>query len=242
LKKKKIIVVMPAYNAARTLPDVFEQIPKGIVDKVLLVDDASKDNTVEIAKELGLEVIVHKKNKGYGGNQKSCYDYALKWGADYVIMLHPDGQYDPQDLPVFIKALESGSSDMILGSRFLGKRHQTPLYKTVSIKFITMLFNLVLKTKLTEANTGYRGYTRKFLEKIPYHQNGNGYIFDPQFIIQAVFFGFKIKEVSVSKDYLKEASSPNFKTSLIHGFENLKLLTEYLLHRSNLNKFPYLTA
>lgn len=233
---------MPAYNASRTLGDVYTRIPKDLYDQVLLVDDASKDNTAEVAKELMLETIVHKKNKGYGGNQKTCYDFSLKWGADYVIMLHPDGQYDPADLPGFIKELKKGRADLILGSRFLGKKHQTPFYKSVSIRFITILFNLVLGTRLTEANTGYRGFTRKFLETIPYQMNGDGYIFDPQMIIQAVQFGFEIREVPVSKDYLDEASSPGVRASVVHGFENLSLLGQYLLQKFHVATYPFLQA
>lgn len=231
---------MPAYNAARTLQGVYQKIPKGIVDKVLLIDDGSSDNTVALARKLGIETIVHKKNLGYGGNQKTCYKYALKQGADYVIMLHPDGQYDGADLPSFVNALKKEKSDIVLGSRFLGKYHGTPFYKSISIRFLTLLFNIVLGTKLTELNTGYRGFTRKFLQTVPYQKNGDGYIFDPQIIIQAVYFKFRISEVAVTKDYLKEASSPNFSQSVRHGIENLQLLCEYLFHISHIKKTLFL--
>ncbi|QQG41071.1 MAG: glycosyltransferase family 2 protein [Candidatus Levyibacteriota bacterium] len=240
--KTNIFVVMPAYNAAKTLDKVYNQIPKGIIDKILLIDDGSKDETVSMAKKLGIQTIVHEKNLGYGGNQKTCYDTALKLGAEYVIMLHPDGQYNGADLPLFVKALMQKEGDLILGSRFLGKQHGTPFYKAISIKFLTFLFNLVLDTHLTEANTGYRGFSKNFLENIPYRKNGNGYIFDPQVIIQAVYFGFKISEVSVAKDYLKEASSPNFYQSVKHGLENIKLLAQYLLHILRFKKIAFLSS
>lgn len=232
---------MPAYNAARTLQAVYEKIPKRLIDKILLIDDGSKDQTVKLAKKLGIDTTVHAKNLGYGGNQKTCFTRALEQEAEFIIMLHPDGQYDAADLPLIVDALKSGKADLILGSRFLGKRHQTPLYKAISIRFITILFNIVLGTHLTEVNTGYRGFTKKFLQSIPFQNNGNGYIFDPQVILQAVHFGFRIKEVPVTKDYLKEASSPNFRQSVIHGLENLQLLLDYFLHKYKLKKSSFLT-
>ncbi len=238
--KKKIIVVMPAYNAERTLATVYRKIPSGLIDKVILTDDGSSDRTVTAAKKLGIETIVHDKNLGYGGNQKTCYKQALKQRADYVIMLHPDGQYDGGDLPLFVDTLLKGKTDLVLGSRFLGKQHKTPFYKAISIQFLTKLFNLVLGTNLTEVNTGYRGFSRKFLETVPFYANGNGYIFDPQVIIQAVYFGFRIQEVPVTKDYLKEASSPNFSQSVRHGIENVQLLIQYLLHRADIKKANFL--
>jgi len=238
---RKIIVVMPAYNAERTLEHVYKQIPKNLIDKILLIDDGSSDRTVELAKKLGIETIVHAKNIGYGGNQKTCYEYALQQGAAHVIMLHPDGQYDGKDLTLFVNAIKEGKNDLILGSRFLEKRHQTPFYKSISIQFLTFLFNLILGTKLTEANTGYRAFTKEFLETIPFKKNGNGYIFDPQIIIQAVYFHFNIKEVPVTKDYFKEASSPNFYQSIKHGLENLELLLEYILHIGKIKKALFLT-
>ncbi|KKR72173.1 MAG: Glycosyl transferase, group 2 family protein [Microgenomates group bacterium GW2011_GWC1_41_8] len=238
--KENILIVMPAYNAARTLKSVYTNIPPNTINSILLIDDGSTDTTVSLAKKLGIKTIVHKKNVGYGGNQKTCYREALKRGTTQVIMLHPDGQYDAKDLPLFVDALKKSKSDLILGSRFLEGRHKTPFYKSISIRFITALFNMVLGTHLTEANTGYRGFTRKFLETVPFHKNGNGYIFDPQMIIQAVYFGFRISEVPVSKDYNKEASSPNLQQSILHGFENLQLLVEYLLHIFHVKKADFL--
>ena len=238
----KIFIVMPAYNAEKTLEKVYKQIPKKNVNTILLVDDGSTDQTVALAKKLGIETIVHRKNIGYGGNQKTCYSYALKRRATHVVMLHPDGQYDGADFPAFIHALVNKKGDLILGSRFLGKYHGTPFYKSISIRFLASLYNAIFGLHFTEVSTGYRGFTREFLEKIPFDKNGNGYIFDPQIIIQAVYFGFKIAEVSVKKDYLKEASSPNFYQSVKHGLENLQLLTQYLLHKWNIHKAEFLTA
>lgn len=240
---EKVIVTMPAYFAERTLEGIYRGIPKKLVDQIILVDDASKDNTAKLSKKLGIRTISHKKNTGYGGNQKTCYTNALKLGADYIIMLHADGQYNPKDLPKFINALKARKGDLILGSRFLeGGDKETPLYKAISIKIITLLFNLCLGINLTEVNTGYRGYTRKLLETVPFTKNGDGYIFDPQFIIQTIYYGFKIGEVPVTKAYNPERIEPNFKKSIEHGFENLKLLFEYLLQKSKLKKIDFLTS
>lgn len=238
----KITVVIPAYNSEKTLGDVYKKIPKDLVDEVIIVDDGSKDHTVAEIKRLGLKPIIHKKNLGYGANQKTLYTHALKTRAKYIIMLHPDGQYDPKDLPKFIDALRDGKGDLILGSRFLSSGiNQTPGYKSISLKLIALLFNLVLGLSLSEVNTGYRGYTVRLLKTIPFLKNGNGYIFDPQLIIQSVYFGFKIAEVPVSKKYNKEAISPNFSKSMQHGLENIQLLIEYILHRLRLKKANFLS-
>lgn len=242
MKKDKVIVVIPAYNSERTLSKVYEGIPKKYVDEIIIVDDASKDNTVGIIKSLDLKPIIHKHNLGYGGNQKTLYKTALERGAKFVIMLHPDGQYDPKDLSKFINALEQGQGDLILGSRFLSKDiNETPGYKSIFIKLITILFNIVLGTHISEVNTGYRGYTAKLLKTIPFLKNGNGYIFDPQLIIQTYYFGFKIADVAVSKRYNKEAISPSLSKSIQHGLENMQLLLEYILHRLGIRKTAFLT-
>lgn len=239
----KVTVVLPAYNAERTLEKIYREIPKKTVSNIILVDDGSKDRTVKIARRLGIKTIVHKKNLGYGANQKTCYKNALKMGADYVIMLHPDGQYDPRDLPKFVNALKAKKGDVILGSRFMGKTgDETPFYKVLSIKTITFLFNLVLRTKITEVNTGYRGYSRRVLETIPFMKNGNGYIFDPQALIQTVYFGFKVKDVPVAKKYNPERIEPNFRKSIEHGLENITLLCQYLLHKWNIKKADFLAV
>ena len=242
-KRKKITIVLPAYNAARTLEKIYKQISKKKFHEIILVDDGSKDNTVSLSRKLGIKTIVHKKNKGYGANQKTCYKVALKGGADYIIMLHPDGQYNPKDLPLFISALKEKRGDIILGSRFLSTGgDETPLYKALSIKIITVCFNIVLRTHLSEANTGYRAYTRQVLEKVPFHKNGDGYIFDPQFLIQSVHFGFKIYDVPVSKKYNPEGISPNFIKSLHHGMENMVLLMQYLLHKVHIQEANFLKS
>lgn len=240
-KKEKIIVVLPAYNAVRTLKKVYQGIDAGIIDHVLLVDDGSKDGTGAFSKKLGIDTIILRQNKGYGANQKTCYQRAIELNADYVIMLHPDGQYDPKDLIKFVTVLKSKQADMILGSRFLESGDkETPFYKSFSLKIIATLFNLVLGTKLTEANTGYRGYTRKLLETVPFHKNGDGYLFDPQMIIQSIYFGFRIAEVPVSKKYNPERIEPKFIQSVHHGLENLSLLLQYLLHKTGIMQADFL--
>lgn len=233
---------MPAYNAKRTLTSIYRQIPKNLIAKVILCDDGSRDGTVALSKKIGIQTIVHPKNMGYGANQKTLYRAALKLGADYVIMLHPDGQYNPKDLSLFASALISKRGDLILGSRFLNYGDkETPFYKAISIKIITFLFNVVLGINISEANTGYRGYTRKLLETVPFDNNGNGYIFDPQFIIQTAYYGFSISEVPVTKQYNPEAISPNLKKSIEHGLENISLLVQYSLHKFNLISVDFLT-
>lgn len=241
-EKPEVAVVIPAYNSEKTIKKVYKSIPHGLIDEVIIADDGSKDKTLEVAKKLGLKPIVHLKNMGYGANQKTLYNQAIKKGADYIIMLHPDGQYDPKELPKFINALREGKGDLILGSRFLSSGvNQTPGYKSISLKLIALLFNLVLGLRLSEVNTGYRGYTAELLKTVPFMKNGNGYIFDPQLIIQSVYFGFKIAEVPVSKKYNKEAISPNFSKSIIHGLENIQLLIQYILHRVRLKKANFLS-
>lgn len=240
--KEKVIVAIPAYNSEKTLKDVYMKIPKYLVDEIIIVDDGSKDKTVEVIKRLGLIPIIHKQNMGYGANQKTLYTKALSLGAEYIIMLHPDGQYDPKDLPKFINALKKGKGDLILGGRFLSGHDETPGYKSISLKVLAFLFNFVLGLNLSEVNTGYRGYTANLLRAIPFLKNGNGYIFDPQLIIQTVNFGFKISEVPVSKKYTKEAISPNFYKSIKHGMENIQLLLEYILHSLNIKKTNFLTT
>lgn len=241
MKEPEVVIVIPAYNSEKTIEKVYRNIPAGLADQVIIADDGSKDNTVAEIKRLELQPIIHERNLGYGANQKTLYTNALKTGAKYIIMLHPDGQYDPKDLPKFIDALKKGQADLVMGSRFLSKGDkETPGYKSISLKIIAILFNLVLGLKLTEVNTGYRGYTSKLLKTIPFIKNGNGYIFDPQLLIQSVYFRFKVAEVPVSKRYNKEAISPNLSKSLQHGLENMQLLAEYILHRLRLKKTNFL--
>jgi glycosyltransferase involved in cell wall biosynthesis len=248
MKKQKFVVIMPAYNAERTLAGVYKEVvnvrkslPKDVSLSIILTDDGSKDKTVALSRKLGIRTFVHKKNRGYGGNQKTCFRNALKMGADFVIMLHPDGQYDPKDLPKFINVLKTGKADLVLGSRFMGERDETPFYKSFSIRVITFIYNFVLGTSISEVNTGYRGYSRRALETIPFMKNGEEYIFDPQAIIQVVYAGLTIKDVPVAKKYNKEAISPNFSKSVEHGIENMKLLGQYVLHRLGIQKVDFLT-
>ena len=218
------------FNKIKTAPERFHS--KDLVTEQKI--STSKDGT-KIPY-----FIIHKKNMGYGANQKTCYTHALKLGADFVIMLHPDGQYDPKDINKFVVKLKQGY-DLVLGSRFLaGGDRKTPLYKSFSIRMITLLFNLVLGSRLTEANTGYRGFSRQLLETVPWQKNGNSYIFDPQMIIQTHHFGFQIAEVPIVKDYHSAMSSPGFIKSIHHGLENLQLLVEYLLHQLRLKSADFL--
>lgn len=242
MRKDKVVVVIPAYNSERTIKNVYSSIPKNLIDEVVINDDGSRDKTKLVLKKMGLKFSTHKKNMGYGANQKTLYTDALGKGAKYIIMLHPDGQYDPVDLPKFVKVLKAGKADFVMGSRFLSNMHETPLYKRLPLRLIAFVFNIVLGTNLSEVNSGYRGYTSDLLRKVPFMKNGNGYIFDPQLLIQSVYFGFKISEVPVSKVYNKEAISPNLSKSLEHGLENIKLLFEYMFQKLKIKEISFLTS
>jgi len=233
--KPKVVVVMPAYNAARTLSFTYQNIPSEVVDEVLLVDDASKDETVRIASGFHLKVVRHPHNVGYGGNQKTCYMEALRDGADIVVMLHPDGQYDPRLIPQIIEPIKKGVADFVLGSRLMQKggalKGGMPLYKFLANRFLTLIENFILGQKLSEMHTGYRAYSRSFLEKVPFLRNSNDFVFDSQIIAQAVAFKLRIAEVPVSTKYFKEASSVNFRVSLIYGLKTLWTVFKFALDR-----------
>ena len=236
-----VIVVMPAYNAAQTLERTYRDLPDGIVDKIILVDDVSHDETVEIARRLGLKTIVHIQNKGYGGNQKTCYLEALRDGADIVVMLHPDYQYDSTLVPDLIAPIQRGEVDMMMGSRFLGGQVRTggmPLYKIVSNRFLTLCENLVLGLRLSEAHTGFRAYSRRMLLEIPFLLNSDDFVFDSQVIAQAAAFGFSIGEIGVPTRYFDEASSVNFRRSVVYGLATLWTLARYLAHKWGLARVP----
>jgi glycosyltransferase involved in cell wall biosynthesis len=239
--KSKIIIVMPAFNAERTLEKTVNDIPDGFADEVILVDDASSDDTVRIAKNLGLTVIVHEKNVGYGANQKTCYDEALKRGADIIIMIHPDYQYDSRLATVFCELIEYGICDIVLGSRVRTRKEcldsGMPLYKYISNRFLTVLENMVTGQNLSEWHTGYRAYSRKVLETIPYHKNSNDFVFDSQFLIQAAYLGFKIGDLPVPCRYMDEASSVNLGRSIIYGIGTIMALFQFILQKLNLKKF-----
>jgi glycosyltransferase involved in cell wall biosynthesis len=220
IRGKKVVVVMPAYNAGKTLKTTCAEIPMDVVDEIILVDDASRDETVAVAKELGLKTIVHPKNRGYGGNQKSCYKTALEAGADIVIMLHPDYQYTPKLVSAMAYILESGLYDVVLGSRILGGqalKGGMPMYKYVSNRFLTMAQNILMGAKLSEYHTGYRAFTRKVLESVPIERNSDDFVFDNQMLSQIHYQGFNIAEVTCPAKYFEEASSINFVRSMRYG-------------------------
>ena len=220
IRGKKVVVVMPAYNAGKTLRATCAEVPADIVDEIILVDDASRDETVMVAKDLCLKTVVHPKNRGYGGNQKSCYKAALEAGADIVVMLHPDYQYTPKLVSAMAYMLESGLYDVVLGSRILGGqalKGGMPLYKYMSNRFLTMAQNMLMGAKLSEYHTGYRAFTRKVLETVPVERNSDDFVFDNQMLAQIHFMGFSIAEVTCPAKYFKEASSINFARSLRYG-------------------------
>lgn len=235
----KIVVVMPAYNAAKTLERTYQDIPLEVVDHIILVDDVSRDQTVEISQRLGLQTIVHVQNKGYGGNQKSCYIEALLAGADIVVMLHPDYQYDSTKIPDLIAPIQRGEFDMMMGSRLLGGGTLAggmPLYKYISNRFLTLVENLAMGQQLSECHTGFRAYNRRLLTTIPFLLNSDNFLFDTEVIAQAVAFGFRIGEIAVPTRYFAEASSVNFKNSVIYGLGTLQVMAQFLLHRWGLAK------
>lgn len=236
-KRPKVVVVMPAYNAAKTLKITYNDIPLEKVDQVILVDDGSTDETLKIAEELNLVAFVHARNFGYGANQKTCYTEALKAGADIVVMLHPDYQYDPTLLPDLIAPIESSEADIVLGSRFLQGdvlSQGMPRWKYVGNRFLTNVENLVLGLKLSEYHTGYRAYSRRVLEEVPFLLNSDRFVFDQEILVQAVHLEFRVQEVPVPTRYFPEASSAGFVTSAIYGLSILLLLVRYLLHRISL--------
>jgi glycosyltransferase involved in cell wall biosynthesis len=238
----KIAVVLPAYNAARTLVQTYREIPHDIVDEVVLVDDRSADDTVTVAKELGIRhVIQHDANRGYGGNQKTCYDTALSLGADIVVMLHPDYQYTPKLVRAMVAVLAEDVYDIVLGSRILGNGARMggmPLYKYVSNRAITAFENLVIGQKLSEYHTGFRAYRRHVLEKIPYAANSDDFIFDNQFLVQAHALGFRMAELTCPTRYFPEASSINFKRSLRYGILCCATAVRFRLHHMGLVPSP----
>lgn len=235
---KKRIVVLPAYNAEPTLEATIADIPRGSVDEIILVDDCSRDRTVAIARSLGLTVIEHAKNRGYGGNQKTCYDAALAKGADVVVMLHPDYQYDARLIPYFIGFLEKGVCDVMCGSRIRTRRETIdsgmPVYKYISNRCLTILENMVLGQNLGDFHSGFRLYVRDVLETIPFHDNSDDFVFDSQFLAQAAYFGFRIGDAPVPCRYFDEASSINFRRSTRYGIETLKTLGSFALARSGI--------
>lgn len=240
-KDKKVIVVLPAYNAAQTLEQTYNEIPFDLVDEVILCDDASKDDTAELARKIGVKhVIVHENNKGYGGNQKSLYNKALELGGDIVIMLHPDYQYTPKLIPSMVNIIGEDLYPVVLGSRILGKGALAggmPLYKYIANRFLTLTQNLLINYKLSEYHTGYRAFSGEVLRGINYNQNSDDFVFDNEMLSQIVYAGFHIGEVTCPTKYFEEASSINLARSTKYGLGVLRVSASHFLQRLGLAKF-----
>ena len=234
LDGKRIVVVMPAYNAERTLRRTYAEIPHEHVDTVILVDDHSTDTTAALARELGIPTLVHTENRGYGANQKTCYREALRKGADVVVMLHPDYQYSPRLIPALATLITSGHYDVALGSRILGGRplqSGMPLYKYLANRVLTRVQNLALNARLSEYHTGYRAFSRRVLEQLPLEENSDSFVFDNEMLAQCLYFGFRLGEVSCPTRYFAEASSIGFGRSVTYGLGVLRTTAHFLLAR-----------
>jgi len=241
IEGKRVAVVMPAYNAARTLERTLLDVNRQVVDDIIVVDDASRDDTVAVARKLGLEIIVHDKNRGYGGNQKTCYTAALAKGADVVVMLHPDYQYSPKLLTAMSSLVAVDHFDVVLGSRILSGGALAggmPVYKYISNRLLTGVENLFSGAKLSEYHTGYRAFSRKVLETLPLEENSDNFVFDAQMLAQCMYFGFRIGEVSCPTRYEADSSSISFKNSVVYGFGVLRVTAELVLARRGLIDSP----
>jgi glycosyltransferase involved in cell wall biosynthesis len=238
VRRGKVVLVMPAYNAAETLQQTWSEIPAGCVDEHILVDDASRDGTVGIARALGIRVLEHAKNRGYGGNQKTCYREALDRGADIVIMLHPDYQYDPRLVPMMLLPLQLGSLDVMLGSRVRTRQEclesGMPLYKYLGNRLLTFIENICLGQNMGEFHSGFRAYRREVLETIPFERFSDDFVFDSQFLVSAIDAGFRVGEVPVPVRYMPEASSIGFQRSVRYGLGTLAAVAQFLLKRMGL--------
>jgi glycosyltransferase involved in cell wall biosynthesis len=234
----KIVAVLPAYNAERTLAATLADVPVGAVDEFLLVDDGSTDRTVQVAREMGLTVIEHPQNRGYGGNQKTCYRYALEHGADIIVMIHPDYQYDSRIIPCAVNIIELGICDIVLGSRIRSRdeamRGGMPVYKYISNRFLTALENLALGQNLGDFHSGFRVYRRAVLEKLAFERNSDDFVFDTEFLVQAIRLGFRLGDIPVPVRYFSEASSINFKRSVRYGISTLGVVAKFWLDRLGL--------
>ncbi len=244
LHGKKVVVVLPAYNAGKTLEQTYKEIPFDIVDEVILTDDKSSDNTIEEARRLGVNhIIEHQRNRGYGGNQKSCYDKALAIGADIVIMLHPDYQYTPALIPSMTYLIANGVYPAVVGSRILGKGALIggmPLYKYIFNRMLTLTQNILMNQKLSEYHTGYRAFSADVLRAIDYNANSDDFVFDNQMLAQIFYKGFQVAEITCPTKYFDEASSINFRRSSIYGLGVLKVSMQYMLNKAGLLNTPYL--
>ncbi|MEZ4895137.1 MAG: glycosyltransferase family 2 protein [Saprospiraceae bacterium] len=241
-KGKKVVVVLPAYNAAKTLEKTYKEVPGDLVDEVVLCDDNSRDNTAALAGEIGIKhIIVHEQNKGYGGNQKSLYNKALELNADIVIMLHPDYQYTPKLIPSMVNIIGEDLYPVVIGSRILGmgaRRGGMPMYKYIANRFLTFTQNLLIHYKLSEYHTGYRAFSREVLESINFNQNSDDFVFDNEMLSQIIYAGFDIGEVTCPTKYFEEASSINFSRSMKYGLGVLRVSFCHFLQRMGLAKFP----
>src|ERR1019366_9862 len=236
---QKVIVVLPAYNAEKTLRQTFDEIPHDVVDEIILTDDASHDDTVTVARELGIRTLRHERNRGYGGNQKTCYMAALAAGADIVVMLHPDYQYSPRLVTAMAAMIASGHYDVVLGSRILGNGARSggmPLYKYIFNRLLTLIQNILIGQKLSEYHTGSRAWHRRVLQRLPLLNCSDDFVFDNQMLTQTHFFGFRIGEVSCPTKYFAEASSINFRRSVVYGLGVLVTSMAYRLHRMGLRR------
>lgn len=240
-KRKQVIAVLPAYNAARTLKRTVDDIPKDLVNDILLVDDASRDNTVEVARELGLKTIQHKKNRGYGGNQKTCYTNALAMGADIVVMVHPDHQYDPKAIPELVRPILEGRADAVFGSRMMIKGRALsggmPRWKFFANIILTKLENAVLRLSLTEYHSGFRAYSRRALETVPFEKNSDDFVFDTEIIVQLKIAKLHIEEIPIQTRYFPEASMIGLKRSITYGMGILKTLLKYVLYMLGIARY-----
>lgn len=241
LKNQKIIVVLPAYNAAKTLQKTFEEIPFDIVDDIIITDDFSQDNTIEIAQKIGINnIIVHDKNKGYGANQKSCYQKAFELNADIIIMLHPDYQYTPKLIPAMCSLVADDLYDVVLGSRILSKgalKGGMPFYKYIANRMLTFIQNILMNQKLSEYHTGYRCFNAHFLKQIDFENNSDDFVFDNEIIAQLCYKNARIGEISCPAKYFEEASSINFQRSITYGLGVLRVAVSYFLQRTKLVSF-----
>ncbi|MEZ4923215.1 MAG: glycosyltransferase family 2 protein [Crocinitomicaceae bacterium] len=232
---KKVAVIMPAYNAGKTLEKTYNEIPMDIVDDVILTDDRSTDDTVELAKKLGINhIIVHEQNRGYGGNQKSCYNKALEIGADIIIMVHPDYQYTPQLITPMVSLIANEVYPVVIASRILGKgalKGGMPRYKWIANRFLTLFQNTMMGQKLSEYHTGYRAYSREVLESIPFNDNSEDFVFDNQFLAQILYAGNEVAEITCPTKYFEEASSINFKRSSVYGLGVMKVSMQYFFSK-----------
>jgi len=241
IKNKKIVVVLPAYNASKTLEKTYKEIDLNIVDEVILVDDCSKDDTIEVAKRLGIHhIIKHEQNKGYGGNQKSCYNKALELNADIVVMVHPDYQYTPLLIPSMSYLIANGLYHVVLGSRILGKGAMSggmPWYKYIANRLLTLSQNILMNAKLSEYHTGYRAFSKEVLQAVNYNVNSDNFVFDNQMLAQIWFAGYEIAEITCPTKYFKEASSINIRNSSIYGMGVLKTSLQFRLQKLGIGKF-----